>query len=110
MNLRSNFWDLHAKCRILTDNIDDQEADDIMDLYTVQAFETPAGVEALILNLKDELEARHGWECTIAITKANKGFEAEEQLVAMNEELSIAKKKLEEAEKNYKREKKQKDE
>ena len=63
--------EIHNKCRVLTDNIDGQEAEDLMDLYNLQAFEIPPGVEAVILNLKDELESRHDWEFNIGNLEAN---------------------------------------
>ena len=57
--LRYTFLEEHARCKILVDGLGEDDEEDLVELFQLQAFEDVPGVEAVVLNLKAELEDRH---------------------------------------------------
>ena len=57
--LRFTFLEEHARCKILVDELGEDDEEDLVELFQLQAFEDVPGVEAVVLNLKAELEDRH---------------------------------------------------
>ena len=85
--IRLNFLEQYETCRVLTENIEETEADDLMVLYSIEAFEIPPGIEAVVLDLKHDLELKHGWGFPIGSTEANNSqLTANERVTRKKEE------------------------
>ena len=57
--LRFTFLEEHARCKILVDELGDDDEEDLVELFQLQAFEDIPGIEVVVLDLKAELEDRH---------------------------------------------------
>merc|ERR1712074_437323 len=57
--LRFTFLEEHTKCKVLVNNLEDDDEEDLLELFQLQAFEYTPGIEAIVQDLKTELEYRY---------------------------------------------------
>ena len=57
--LRFTFLEEHTKCKVLVNELADDDEEDLLELFQLQAFEYIPGIEAIVHDLKTELEYRH---------------------------------------------------
>ena len=57
--LRFTFLEEHTRCKVLVDELADDDEEDLLELFQLQAFENIPGIEAIVHDLKAELEDRH---------------------------------------------------